>query len=172
MSNESWSDELAKRICREVARLRGQQSMQWLSDRTAEAGKRVSKVSISELENGKRKSVSVADLVILAAALGVPPIELLYPGMPDAKVEGLPGQVDMSWKVAQWFSGEKSKDTLVGMVRRREELRTLIKHNEKALRYTDNPERAVGHTEWIEKYERQLVELDEAIRAAGGVIDE
>ena len=52
--------------------------------------------------------------MVLAAALEVPPVELLFPDLPDGEVEALPGRVTTSWQAVQWFSGEsQGKDCLV-----------------------------------------------------------
>ena len=40
---------------------------------------KISRSAISELENGKRKSISIAEVFILAAALDVPPVLLVFP---------------------------------------------------------------------------------------------
>jgi transcriptional regulator with XRE-family HTH domain len=104
--SDNWSDEVTARIAGEIRRLRGDRSGQWLSDRTADLGNRVSRSTISEIETGRRKSITVTDLILLACALRVPPVQLLYPNMPDGKVEIVPGEKDSSIVAAQWFSGE------------------------------------------------------------------
>jgi hypothetical protein len=102
-----WGEEQAHRVAQEVRRLRGSRSAQWLSDRTAELGYPVTRSVIADLENGRRRYVTTAELIILAVALNTTPIALMYPGpnyreeirvMP--KFEPLPEV----WAV-QWFSG-------------------------------------------------------------------
>ncbi len=88
--SESWAPDLARRIAAEIRRLRGDRSGQWLSDRTDELGHRVSRTTISELENGKRQTVGVDALIVLAAALEVTPADLIYPS--GGEVELLPGK--------------------------------------------------------------------------------
>ena len=104
--SKDWADEQAARIAATVKRLRGKRSGQWLSDRTAELGHRVSRTTISELENGKRKYVSTAEICVLAWALKVPPVQLLYPNLPDGLVEVVPDVSVSSIHAATWFSGE------------------------------------------------------------------
>lgn len=89
--SDTWAAGIAQRVAAEIRRLRGEHSGQWLSDRTAELGHRVSRTTISELENGKRMTVSVDALIVLAAALDVAVADLLYPGIEP--VELLPGRV-------------------------------------------------------------------------------
>lgn len=103
----TWSDETTRRIGEQIKALRGKsRSAQWLADRTAELGHPVSRTAISEFETNKRKSIAVTDLAVIAAALNVPPITLIYPDLPDGRVETLPGTEATSIVAAQWFSGE------------------------------------------------------------------
>lgn len=55
-------------------------SAQWLADKTGELGYQVSRTTISDLENGRRRYVTTAELVVLALALDTAPIALMYPG--------------------------------------------------------------------------------------------
>lgn len=87
--------------------LRGERSAQWLSDRTDELGHRVSRSTISDLETGRRARLEVAELLVLAAALDVPPLLLLYPEVPDGEVEVLPGMFVSSEEAIQWACGEE-----------------------------------------------------------------
>jgi len=102
---KDWAVDQAERVGRELKRLRGRRSGQWLSDRTADLGYRVPRTTISELENGKRKYVSTAELAILARALDTAPVALLYPPPYQGGIEVLPGQSSTSWSAAEWFSG-------------------------------------------------------------------
>jgi hypothetical protein len=104
--SKRWAEEQAETIGTAVRQLRGDRSGQWLSDETARTGHRVPRTTISELENGKRKAVSTAELCLLAWALKVPPIRLLYPNLPDGPVEIIPGRTVPSVVAATWFSGE------------------------------------------------------------------
>lgn len=107
--SDSWPDEITARIAGEIRRLREDVlgvSGQRLSDRTAELGHRVSRSTISEIETGRRKSITVADLVILAAALDTVPIALIYPGPYGGDVRVLPDlSAPQIWAV-RWFAGE------------------------------------------------------------------
>lgn len=163
---------MSQRIGKAVERERksaGMTAVQ-LSARCEELGLPIHRTTLSKIESG-RSSFDVGELVVLAKALGVPPLELLYPGLPDAKVEGVPGQVERAWQVAQWFSGEASKDTLVGMVRRRDALQAEINRYKTASRRSSEPGTAVKYEAEIERLEQQLVEVEETIRSDGGVVD-
>ncbi|MDH3021540.1 helix-turn-helix transcriptional regulator [Gordonia alkanivorans] len=98
---------------------RRKMSAQELSDKTAQIGMRVSRPRIAALEGGKRGGdISVPELLVLARALGVPPLGLLYPGVPGELVEALPVSEGVpaettSIAAAQWFSGERPLEVLV-----------------------------------------------------------
>jgi len=105
MKHSSWAEDSTGRIAGAVKALRGKRSAQWLADRTADLGHPISRTAISNLEVGRKGSVDVAELVVLARALGVPPLLLLYPALSAGEVEVLPGHRTSSWAAGQWFTG-------------------------------------------------------------------
>ena len=105
MTHSDWAEDTTDRIATAVKALRGTRSAQWLADRTAELGHPISRTAISNLEVGRKRSVDVPELVVLARALGVPPLLLLYPKLSAGEVEVLPGHRTSSWSAAQWFAG-------------------------------------------------------------------
>jgi len=105
MTQPSWAGDTTGRIAGAVRALRGKRSAQWLADRTAELGHPISRTAISNLEVGRKGSVDVLELIVLARALGVPPLLLLYPALSAGEVEVLPGHRASSWAAAQWFAG-------------------------------------------------------------------
>jgi hypothetical protein len=104
---KDWAEEQAKRIAAEVIRLRGSRSAQWLSDRTHELGYRVSRSVIADLENGRRRYVTTAEVIILALALETAPIALMYPGPYFDKMTRLSPHSPESPEIiaVEWFSG-------------------------------------------------------------------
>ncbi len=98
-----------ERVGREVRRLRGKDhakmSAAGLADRTAALGHPVSRSVIADLEIGRKKSLDVAELLVLAQALQVAPVQLVYPDLPKGDVEVLPGRYVESHEALQWFSG-------------------------------------------------------------------
>ncbi|MDP9395579.1 MAG: hypothetical protein M3Q27_15580 [Actinomycetota bacterium] len=107
MTNREWAKDATHRVGLEIKRLRGERKVQWLSDRTAELGHRVGRSRISDLERGDRGGVlDIAELVVLARALGVPPLQLLFPIGREAMTEVLPGAVVPTWPAAKWFTNE------------------------------------------------------------------
>lgn len=101
-----WASALTKRIGAEVKRLRGKRSAQWLAARTAAIGMGISRPTISELETGKRKTITVQELLVLAHALNTSPAALVYPGpYTDHLTEVVPGTEALELWAVQWFSG-------------------------------------------------------------------
>lgn len=113
---KNWAEEQAHRVALEIRRLRGKRrSAQWLADRTNELGSPVSRAVISDLELGRRRYITTAELIILARALDTAPIALLYPEPYwDSKIQVWPTpdgtddarQVEKI-RAVQWFTGEQ-----------------------------------------------------------------
>lgn len=109
-----WGEEQACRVALEVRRLRkGRGAAQWLANRTRELGFEVSRSVISDLEVGRRRYVTVAELIILARALDTAPIALLYPHpyYREGRIAVLPTPEEREPRelekivAVQWFSG-------------------------------------------------------------------
>ncbi|TYQ10814.1 UNVERIFIED_ORG: helix-turn-helix protein [Gordonia westfalica J30] len=78
-----------------------------LAKRTRELGYPISRVAISKIESNSRAGkLDVAEVSVIAAALGVPPVELLYPNLPDGEADVLPLVTTRSIVAAQWLAGE------------------------------------------------------------------
>jgi transcriptional regulator with XRE-family HTH domain len=86
-------------------------SAQELADRCASLGMNsLTRQVLSRLEHGRRESVSTAELAVIAAALKIAPILLLYPiGLADSS-EYLPGRRAAPYDAARWWSGEADLD--------------------------------------------------------------
>ena len=71
--NDDWPARVAATVAREVRRYRESQrpkmSAQQLADRTAELGAPIPRSVLANLESGRRETVSVAEILVLAAAL-------------------------------------------------------------------------------------------------------
>lgn len=111
MTQDDWAERFTGRIAKEIERRRthspsGKLSAQWLSDRTHELGHRVGRSRISDLETGRRKRMDITELIVLAEALDVPPVELLFPGLMTDQCEFLPGQFTTAWNSLKRFTGE------------------------------------------------------------------
>jgi len=108
-----WAERLAAVIAGEVFRYRRNQNMsaQALSDRCTELGMTIPRAVISNLENNRRTSVSVPELLVLAAALDVPPAALVFPVGHAETTEALPGAMTPPFEAVRWFAGEEHSTT-------------------------------------------------------------
>jgi transcriptional regulator with XRE-family HTH domain len=105
--NGTWSDRVAAQIAAEVRRYRQQARMstQQVADECEKRGLTIKRSVLANLESGRRTTLSVPELLVLADVLRVPPLILLFPiGLQEA-TEVLPGVTADPWHAAQWFMG-------------------------------------------------------------------
>jgi transcriptional regulator with XRE-family HTH domain len=103
---EEWSRALHRRIAGAIKQRRhGRMSALELADATARLGYPITRSQIANYESGRKQSLDVAELTVLAAALDVAPLELLFPGEADSPVERLPGKTVPTAHAASWFAG-------------------------------------------------------------------
>lgn len=108
MQSNEWQKELVARIGRAIDRARDGKSDQWIADRTERLGNPLSRTAVSEYRRGIRKTITVADWLTLAAALGVPPVSLLFPDLPDGPVDLFPSTPMVnSFDALLWVTGER-----------------------------------------------------------------
>lgn len=145
---------------------------------TEEIGYPITRGTIAKIEGNHRAGkVDLAEVVTLAAALEVAPIELLYPNLADGPVEVLPGEQVSSWKAVERFGGEVGSGvgTLVGLARQRASFLRLMDVDklpvEDALARA-NSESAKVWADYIETTRGSVESLQARIREAGGVIDD
>lgn len=105
---------MARLVAGEVRRYRERQqprmSAQQLSDRTGELSMLIPRSVLANLESGRRETVSVAEVVVLAAALNVSPIELMCPAGSGQHAEILPGRL-LDWpETMRWITGKLKMD--------------------------------------------------------------
>lgn len=105
-TESTWGADLVRRFGAAAKAARGSRSANWLSVRTEELGRKVSPTVIAKLDSGHRGEVlQLAEVIVLAAALDVPPLQLIYPDLPDGPVEVLPKRVEPSISAVSWFEG-------------------------------------------------------------------
>lgn len=112
MAQEDWQGRLADVVAREVKRYRHDRGLtaQQLADRCAQLGVAFPRAVLANFENRRRPTVSIAELLVLAAALDVPPMLLLVPlGRVDS-IEILPGRCLPPRRALGWLDGEESFD--------------------------------------------------------------
>ncbi|GAB2327888.1 helix-turn-helix domain-containing protein [Streptomyces variabilis] len=126
-----WPARVSQVIAREVRRHRTARGMsaQTLADACARLGHTgLQRTVISNIENGRRRDVSVADVLVLAAALEVAPAALVFPAGYAAEVEYLPGQTADPLEAADWFTGSGAEeDSALALARRHRELERRIR---------------------------------------------
>lgn len=105
-----WGEQQAHRVAQEIRRLRGKRTAQWVADRTKELKYPLTRAVVSDLEVGRRRYVTVPELMVLALALNTAPIALLYPEPYTEMIQVLPGTEVEFTKIyaVQWFSGLSS----------------------------------------------------------------
>lgn len=107
---KTWEIGHAAGIGKAVKKQRGRRPAVWLESRTQELGLKMTRQSIADLESGRRRYVTTAELLVLAAALNTTPVALMYPNAsdePDNVVEVLPALKTTGFQAAQWFSGHR-----------------------------------------------------------------
>jgi transcriptional regulator with XRE-family HTH domain len=108
---EKWTAALHHRIANALKDARqGRYTAQQLADACEQCGYPISRSQIANYESGRKQTLDVAELLVLAAALGVPPIALLFPNLPDGDAEALPGWHTTAANALRWFTGEHTPD--------------------------------------------------------------
>jgi transcriptional regulator with XRE-family HTH domain len=106
MDQSDWESRLTGMIASQVRRWRDKRglSAQRLADRTAELAGPIPRAVLANLESGRRDTVSVAELFILAKALNVAPVDLLFPAEANVAVEIAPGESLPRERAVSWFT--------------------------------------------------------------------
>ena len=101
---------MTQSIAGEVRRYRKERGLsgQQLAERCSQLGLEISRATITDLENGRRVSVTVAELLVLAQALAISPLLLVIPLARQDSVEILPGRDVEAWDAARWWRGDGS----------------------------------------------------------------
>jgi len=97
-----WEERFVSQVAVAMKRARGSRSAWQLSEETDRIGYHLSKQVIGKLDSG-HGGLQVAEFLVLAAALDVPPALLLCGGYPDSVVEYLPGRKATSRQAVDWF---------------------------------------------------------------------
>jgi transcriptional regulator with XRE-family HTH domain len=104
-----WSVRVAHGIGKRVAYYRSKADLtaSMVSARCGELGLPLDRNVIAKIERGHRNSVTVDEVCVLAAALNVAPLQLLFGVGTEDEAEPLPGEVREPFRAAQWFTGER-----------------------------------------------------------------
>ncbi|GGK65431.1 hypothetical protein [Streptomyces flaveus] len=114
LSANEWAAQIAKQVGQGVAYYRtqsrdargGKLTAQALADRCAGLGLPLDRTVIAKLEKGTRQTITIGELLVLARALEIPPVLLLFPLGRTDTTEVLPGEDTDTWAALKWFTGE------------------------------------------------------------------
>jgi transcriptional regulator with XRE-family HTH domain len=104
-----WADHVVATIAAEVRRRRKElrMSAQDLADACEEIGYPIPRNVIANKESGRRSTLPLVEVMVLAQALHTSPICLLYPVGYVNEVQRLPFQhPESTWDVMHWFTGD------------------------------------------------------------------
>jgi transcriptional regulator with XRE-family HTH domain len=105
--NPEWGEGVHQRIAQAIRSVReGRLTAQQLAEETERLGHVISRSQIANYESGRKQSLDVTELLVIAAALGVSPLSLLFPGEPDDQVEMLPNRQTPTLSAKAWFIGD------------------------------------------------------------------
>lgn len=76
-----------------------------LANRTKEVGYPITRATIAKIESNSRNSkVDLAEVTVLAAALRIAPVDLIFPGLPDREYRATPRSSMAATGCINWFS--------------------------------------------------------------------
>jgi 8-oxo-dGTP pyrophosphatase MutT (NUDIX family)/transcriptional regulator with XRE-family HTH domain len=109
MPQPEWPTRLVRVIADEIRRRREAHqppmSAQQLAEACGKIGLDISRSTLADLENGRRVTFTVAELLVIAAALDIPPVRLIVP-LDRESAELLPGHEINPWAAMQQFTSE------------------------------------------------------------------
>ncbi|MFD7087277.1 helix-turn-helix domain-containing protein [Streptomyces sp. NPDC059896] len=108
-----WEDHVMATVASEVRRRRKELgwSAQDLADRCEEIGYPIPRNVIANMESGRRAVLPLVEVMVLAKALRMFPISLIYPVGYAARVRRLPYEDPRpTWDALQWFTGSSAAD--------------------------------------------------------------
>ncbi|MEU9117255.1 transcriptional regulator [Streptomyces sp. NPDC048483] len=106
-----WTDHVMATVAAEVRRRRKElrMSAQDLADACADLGHPIPRNVIANMESGRRATLPLVDVMVLAQALRTNPICLIYPIGFVAEVQRLPFEDRIPpWEAMRWFTAQDS----------------------------------------------------------------
>jgi transcriptional regulator with XRE-family HTH domain len=183
-AGKAWSAAVHERIRSTVkaARDAARMSAQDVADETARLGYPISRSGIARYEGGAKLGLDVTELLVLAAALRIPPVTLLFGGHPDQPVDVLPADERATVEAIGWFCGDEqlSKEAVVEpnsyssrlltLTRRRANMRRTLDHTRDLIASEDewqmrhraaNMQAADSQAEVLDEIDLQIEHLTE-----------
>ena len=182
-TSEQWSDGLAGTVGNELRRLRNAQGLSAvaLAERTKQLGHPITRGTIAKIEGNHRSGkLDVSELLVLAAALEVPPALLLFPPYPYGHVQPLPDVTTTAYDAAEWIAGHAQMNghpnvTYTDRPHRLVELATerarLNDGFAQLLERKNDPDWMDRVFSLIEQTNQRRDEVDNEIRELGGVLE-
>lgn len=157
-----WADQVMATVAHEVRRRRKELrwSAQDLADQCTEIGYPIPRNVIANMESGRRSTIPLVEVMVLAKALRTYPICLLYPVGYVERVQRLPLQdSEPTWDAMHWFTGD-----VEGFGAEDDMLRTFRAHasHERAALAALNGEQ---RERWKAETSTSAAEREEALRA-------
>ncbi|MFI9157102.1 helix-turn-helix domain-containing protein [Kitasatospora aureofaciens] len=114
-----WHERITKDVIRAITRRRKDLglSAQDVADETGNLGYEVPRNVIANWESGRRKTITIPELIVVAEALDVAPVELLFSPALGGWVDYLPELSHPRWSALTHFTGEDRHS--IGMYRLR-----------------------------------------------------
>lgn len=113
---QRWPVGLTAVTARQVRKYRDAAgfSAQQLADLMAgETGGTYTRTQVTNLESGRRETITMGEVIGFARILGVPPLLLVLPIGDAELIELLPGVTVDPWTAWRWITGEAGPDALV-----------------------------------------------------------
>lgn len=109
MEQAQWGPKLVATVASQVRRHRKARgiSTRALAEQCSELGHPIPRSVLSNLESAYRQTITVPELYVLAAALEVPPADLLLPLGHTDQLEILPGVTVTPPAALEWVSGHR-----------------------------------------------------------------
>ncbi|MCP1386948.1 hypothetical protein M5J20_01895 [Corynebacterium sp. TA-R-1] len=147
---KEWSSKLAEQFGQAVKFWREKMELTAveLSNRTREIGYPITRATIAKIESNSRNSkVDVAEVLTLATALHVAPIDLIFPGLPDRRHFATQRVETVSERAQEWFTSSPKF----------EEVPLWLKGGPHAMQYENSLELRSA----IERYHKLVASIEE-----------
>ncbi|MFE5580180.1 helix-turn-helix domain-containing protein [Kitasatospora sp. NPDC056531] len=103
-----WHDRITRDVIRAITRRRKflGLSAQDVADETGELGHEVPRNVIANWESGRRKTITIPELIVVAEVLDAAPVELLFSPALGGSIDYLPEMSSDRWSALAHFTGE------------------------------------------------------------------
>ncbi|MGW4726950.1 helix-turn-helix domain-containing protein [Streptomyces sp. NPDC004291] len=158
-----WVDQVMATVAKEVRRRRKELGMsaQNLADACEEIGHPIPRNVIANMESGRRASLPLVDVMVLAEALHTNPICLIYPVGYVEEVQKLPlRHSEQTWNAMRWFTGAEPGESLALDLMLR-----LFRQHESEQRALDAAESSEQDEAWKAKSAGDATQREEALSA-------